>query len=290
MKRIFALVLALALLPLLTAGKRFIPWQTASGGGGYDSDAQAFFDAVVANGGTISTATKGYVNTFVLAAKANSYWSKLSRINLFCGDQLAAVAVPLKAGGASALDTLTNFVSGDYSESTGLTGNGSSKYLDTGWTPITQATQNDTHIAIYNRSSSSGGTNVSGAEGSSLFLVYVPYSDGSVYSDQYNDSTGRVSGAIGTPYGFLVTSRTASNSHVIYRNGSSVSTSTNSGGTVTAISNSVYIFANHSSGPQSYGSNTFGSYSIGSGLTSGDVSNYNTDLEAFQDSLGRGVQ
>jgi hypothetical protein len=71
------------------------------------------------------------LTAFVTSAKAGGYWAKLSRLNLFCGDQLAAALVPLKnAGGA--LETNVGFVAGDYTPLAGLTGNGTSKKLDTG--------------------------------------------------------------------------------------------------------------------------------------------------------------
>lgn len=257
-------------------------------GGSLDADAAAWAAAVVANGGTYSAATLAAMSTFVKSAKASGYWTKLNRINLFCGDQLAACLVPLKVGGGSATDTNVNFVSGDYSETTGLTGNGSTKYLKTGLVPSASLTLNDTHMAIYNRASSSSVSNQWGASGPMIF--YAPHSAAVLISDQYNSTTGRVgpTSAIGTPYGFLVASRNGSGEHVIYRNGVSQASAATSGGALPTVE--MYVFAiNNIGSPASQNDGARGGYSIGSGLSAADVTAYTAHMEAFQDALGRGV-
>lgn len=256
----------------------------------YDADAQDFFNRVVSNGGTISDSTKNAVNTFVLASKSNNYWSKINRINLFCGDNLNACLVPLKIGGGSNTETNNNFVAGDYSESAGLTGNGSTKYLNTGLNASVTLTAHDTHQSVYNRSSTASQSVNGSQDGTDRFSIDCPWSDGKVSDDQYDQTNGRVqtSSAIGTPFGFIIGTRTASNSHVIYRNGSSIASNTSSGG---AIPNqNYYVFAQNNAGSASWYSNyIFAAYSIGLGLTSTDVSNLNTDMQAFQTALSRNV-
>jgi hypothetical protein len=284
----FLLCLALAFLPCASGDTVIVVGQkVTAAGGGYDADAQDFFDRVATNGGTISTATKGYVNTFVLAAKADSYWTKLTRINLFCGDDLAAAMTPLKVGGGDDPETNVNFVGGDYSEATGLTGNGSTKYLNTGLL-ADALSANDTHIALYNRASSANGGRHGAADSGELFIVYAPYSDGTFYSDMYDENTDRTSAATGgTPYGFLVSTRRSTTAHEIYRNGSSLATNTTAvTGTLPTLE--IYLFAaNMATVVNHYNDAVLGAYSIGAGLTDTDVSNYSTDLNAFQTSLGR---
>lgn len=258
--------------------------------GTFDTDAQTYFTAVTANGGTQSAATKAAVNAFVVSAKANGYWDKLTRINLFCGDNLAACLVPLKVGGGSATDTNNNFVAGDYSEATGLTGNGTTKYLNTGLLG-TALTANDTHVAVYNRTGGSVGGGVSlGAWSSSGQLLHLLaiYTDGSCYSSQYDTGSGAVSVA-STTAGFYVGSRLSATDHKLFRNGSSIASNATGGGTRPAVA--FFVFARNDVGtPALFMSHAFAGYSIGYGLTAGNVTAYNTDLEVFQDALGRGVQ
>jgi hypothetical protein len=267
--------------------------RTRSGGSAsYDSDALAWASAVTVAGGTYSTPTLAAVSAFCVSAKASGYWTKINRINLFCGDQLAACLVPLKVGGGSATETNTNFVAGDYSEATGLTGNGVNKYLRTGLTPNGTLTLNNTHLAVYNRApNATGGQIAIGADdGTSFFQTYAPLSTGSFFSDQYNSSgaAGRVSGAVVAPYRLLVASRTASNSHVIYKDGSSVATSTSSGGGLPNVQ--FYVFAANSTGvANQFTAMPFGAYSIGSGLSAADVTAYSAHMQTFQTALSRQV-
>jgi hypothetical protein len=102
-------------------------------------EALAWRSAVIANGGSVSGSTFAAVNTFCKAIDAAGIRSLLWRVNLMCGEDLLAALVPLyranSAAGATqgnATDTNDNFVSGDYSATSGLVGNGSSKRLNTG--------------------------------------------------------------------------------------------------------------------------------------------------------------
>jgi hypothetical protein len=260
--------------------------------GNLDVDARAWAAAVTANGGSYSINTLAAVSSFCAAAKGSGYWSKLNRINLFCGDQLAAALVPLKAGGGGATDTNVNFVGGDYSEATGLTGNGSTKRLRTGLVPSASLTLNNTHMAVYNRApnATGGQIGIGADDGTNFFQVYSPLSTGTFFADQYNSSVaaGRVSGAVAAPYRLLVASRTAANSHVIYRDGSSVASNALSGGGLPAFE--CYVFAGNSSGvANQFTAMPLGAYSIGSGLTAGEVASYSTHMQNFQAALARNV-
>lgn len=266
--------------------------RTGSTGASYDSDALAWATAVTAAGGTYSTPTLDAVSDFCVSAKANGYWSKINRINLICGNNLTAARVPLKVGGGASIDTNVSFVSGDYSESTGLTGNGSTKHLRTGLTPNGTLTLNDTHLAVYNRApnATGGQIGVGVDDGVSFFQIYSPLSTGTFFSDQYNSSgaAGRVSGAITAPYRLLVASRTASNSHVVYKDGASVASNATSGGGLPNLA--FYVFAANSNGTAGqFTAMPLAAYSIGAGLTAGEVASFSTDIQTFQTALGRQV-
>jgi hypothetical protein len=258
----------------------------------FDADARAWAANVLTNSGTYSTATLVAVSNFCRSAKAAGIWSKLTRVNLFAGDQLAAALAPLKVGGGNATDTNVNFVSGDYTEATGLTGNGSTKYLDSGL-QASALTLNDTHLAFYNRASVANGNVHMGARDGSfngVFLAAPLAADQKVYSDIYSGAGGgrlASASAIGTPYGFIVGSRTAANLHTIYRNGSSIGSNTTTNGSLPALN--IYVVGGNANGTALYTSNPAGAYSIGSGLTAGEVASYATIMEAFQDALNRGV-
>ncbi len=142
-----------------------------------DPDLEDWLSRVATAGGTVSGGTQTAVGNFITSAKANGYWSNIIRINLFCGD-FAACMVPLKVGGGNTTETNMNFVSGDFSESTGLTGNGSTKYLKTGITN-SQLTTDNVHLAVYNRAGSAS-VSAMGAltTVSNRLFIHHPWSDG----------------------------------------------------------------------------------------------------------------
>lgn len=109
-----------------------------------NADAQDWQTRVIAAGGTVSASTFTAVNNFCNAITATGIRDRFYRLNLFCGNNLAACLVPLYRGPSlsgtqygNTTDTNGNFVSGDYVEtgtSGGLKGDGSTKYLSTGVT------------------------------------------------------------------------------------------------------------------------------------------------------------
>ena len=102
-------------------------------------EALAWRDAVIANGGTVSASTMTAVTTFCRAIDSAGLRDRFYRLSLMAGTGLEAALVPLYRGPSrtgtqygNTTDTNANFVLADYTESSGLKGNGSTKYLATG--------------------------------------------------------------------------------------------------------------------------------------------------------------
>jgi hypothetical protein len=119
---------------------------------GVHPEANAWRNAVIANGGSVSASTMRAVSKFCAAIDTAGIRDRFYRLNLVCGTGLSAVLVPLyrstSRGGATfgdATDTNNNFVAGDYAENNGLKGNGSTKYLATGL-PMTFLGTNQLHL------------------------------------------------------------------------------------------------------------------------------------------------
>lgn len=287
MSLIRSLVRPLVRRPVRTPARR------GTGGGPLidDVDALAWIAAVTANSGTVGPATRGAVQTFIKAAKASAYWTKINRLNLFCGDQLAACLVPQKVGGGSATDTNFNFVSGDYSESTGLTGNGTSKYLDTG---LSQATfgAGDRHLSAYERVRAvPQNGEMLGCEPGGVVNTWA-MGTGIVTTTQYfgsstatgPSSTGNVVG------GHWVGNQVLSTEATIYKNGGSgVLLAGLTGATPGAANMAIFARKRAPSTLLRYSAATLSAYSVGTGLSAGDVAAFYTHMQAFQTSLGRQV-
>jgi len=99
---------------------------------------------VVANGGSVSASTMKAVSKFCGDIDTAGLRDRFYRLNLFCGTGLSGCLVPLYRGPSrtgtqygNTTDTNQNFVSGDYSESGGLTSAAASaKMLSTGVEPM----------------------------------------------------------------------------------------------------------------------------------------------------------
>lgn len=257
-----------------------------------DSDAAAWAAAVSANSGTYSSSTLNAVSNFCKAAKSAGYWNKLNRINLFCGDQLAAALVPLKVGAGSATDVNTNFVSGDYTEATGLTGDGSTKSLDTG-VPQNTFTAADRHLSVYERVRATATDNFSiGSEspanaqrwGIGIFTPVTSTRYAASSTTAGADQTGLVSGGTGGHFVGTGTDTQAS----IYLNGGNVVNAAVVAATPNATAQKVFALSVTGTAAR-FSNATIAGYSIGTGLTSSDVSAFYTHMQEFQTALGRGV-
>jgi hypothetical protein len=96
---------------------------------GFEPETNVYLARIVAAGSSISSSNLGAVNTFIAGCKADGIWNAIKASCLLAGpDTLAGALIPLvgpvptNGGGL--------FVSGDYSRTTGLVGDGSTKYLD----------------------------------------------------------------------------------------------------------------------------------------------------------------
>jgi len=277
--------LALALSALASPPQQMLLAVTPATSG-YDADAQAYFNAIVANSGTISTASKGYVNTFILAAKSHGYFTKLVCFNMLVGDQLAAAQVQYNGNAStSSVATNHNFVGGDYTEAGGLVGNGSTKYLDTGYNPTALT---NTNAGMWSYLVAGGQYIMGNLQGSFVGAFEVEGSASANIGGHITDTvaysfSNYTKGMVG------VTTDGASSSTVkVYSNGSDVTAGTGLAD-ASFTSNNIYVFALNlqGTGPFGYNSCTQRFYAVSTGLTSTQASNFYSDVLAFETSLSR---
>lgn len=112
-----------------------------------DADALTYLAAVAtADGGTgVEVGVANAVDDFVKGCKADGIWSAIKASCILSGARtLSGALVPL----AGSAPTNNNFVSADYNRKTGLAGNGTTKYIDTGRAGNIED-QDDMHAAVY---------------------------------------------------------------------------------------------------------------------------------------------
>ena len=97
----------------------------------YDEDAGNYIQAVeTADGQALEPATRKAINNFVIGCKQDGIWPAIKASCILAGARtLTGALVPL----VGTAPTNFNFVSGDYNRKTGLVGDGSTKYLDSGY-------------------------------------------------------------------------------------------------------------------------------------------------------------
>lgn len=257
------------------------------------AEALAWRTAVIANGGSVSDSTFTAVNTFCKAIDTAGIRSLFVRLNLFCGTGLAAALVPLYRGQSiggtqwgNTTDTNTNFVSGDYSESTGLQGNGTSKSLDTG-AAGNLVSVGARHLAAYERINAT-------TDYSPSLVHYTTASNTHWRLGPWTNSNNYIysafAGVGGQPIltkaiGFMVGVNDSTTVGKLYYNGGTVSTT--SGGTPSSVdSSTVKVFGTPAG---EWSEACLGGYSIGQGFTGGQVISYYNAMQAFQTALGRNV-
>lgn len=256
----------------------------------FDIDAVKYFNNITTNGGTISATSKAYINKFVIQMKAAGLWSLMTEIYPLMGNNLAAAMVKLKYS-TTAFMTNHNFVSGDYVETgagAGLTGDGSTKYVDTAF----QLSTNYSSLGIYRNKI---GTATNGID----FGNYQVTSTLSYFIRSFNNGTNSslqganyTSDSVTATPGSYITERGSNGSAFtyIYKNGVFVQQVTQSFGSTPSCTG-LLLGLNSRNGsvntPTQFSNATICFAFYGTSLTAAQVASINTLMTALQTSLGR---
>lgn len=257
----------------------------AAPAGGYDADAQAFFDRVTAAGGTLSTPEKNATNTLVLDLKGYSIWTDIKAAYPMVGSSAASCAQNLKSSSFTA-----TFSSGWTFASTGVKGNGSSTFMNTGLIPSSELGLNSTHISMYSRTENVGSFLDMGS--SPLLYLYFSFnSGGNTYHANNSAENNFGIPTITTSLGFFTSNRISSTEMSIWARTTEYTDSVSSAATSTTQPTiPIYLGAYNNGGSPGLPTNReYAFASIGLGLTDTQLVNYYTAVQAFQTTLGRQV-
>jgi len=277
-------------------------------------EAAAWRTAVVANGGTVSGSTLLAVSKFCADIDKYALRTRFARLNLICGDSLSAALVPLYRGPSptgtqygNAADGYNAFVGlgTDYAEtgsSGGLTGNGSSKYLDTTVSPDGINARTNAHVSVYHSQPSGGNQTrvwIGGRDtvtASNVYLSNGIFSTSAVYGQWLGNATANFNtggSQTGAAAGHRLLSRTATNVLVNYYNAVSQTTgSTDITGGISGVTASrpLFVFASNNQGTaEQWINGRILAYSIGYGMTQQQVTDFYTAMQAFQTALNRNL-
>lgn len=256
---------------------------------GVDSDAASFFTRVYTAGGTLSYTEVTATETLVYNMKAAGVWTAMRAVYPMVGASAAACAQNLKSSSFTG-----TFSSGWTFASTGVTGNGSSAYMDTGFIPNTNGlTYDNNHLSFYSRTSGQSGAtqyyemgsgNTTGTNNLSLFIRRN--TDLAGY-DSGDFATNRATFTNTNGQGFYCGTAPTTTSKY-FKNGVSQVSKSLSVKSVSGVN--IYIGAfNENNATVYYSAKQCAFASLGDGLTDTQASNFYTAVQAFQVSLSRNV-
>lgn len=245
---------------------------------------------VIANGGTISDAGIDAIEKFVQDCKNALIWDKFLEVAPFAGTNLSAALVKLvHPAGVPGVITNVNFVAGDYSESTGLLGDGTTKYLNTGFNAQTHLPDN-AHLSFYLREDV-------GVAGNRCLIGVLAGTDqywlGSLApATQVNTRFGQtIAATLSAPMSkaFYLGTRESGSALRLYKNGALA------GSDGTAVvharpNHSLYAFAWNSAGTAGGYAPARGSfYSIGHALNATEAAALHDAVQTLQQNLNRNI-
>jgi hypothetical protein len=252
----------------------------SASGGGFDADAQAFFDRVTTAGGSLTTTEKNATNQLVLDMKSAGIWTTMKAIYPMVGASAAACAQNLKSSSFTG-----TFTSGWTFASTGVTPNGSSAYMTTGLIPsVDFTTILSSHLSTYSRTQLRGGVDI-GCTGPGEFGLSADLNIGAIYAYASIGNTSANS-STNTSVGFFLANRQSSTNVKAIQNNTTLATTTSSTANTRPTVNVTLgqLFA-----AGLYSARQIAFSSIGDGLTDTQASNFYTAVQAFQTTLSRNV-
>lgn len=261
------------------------------------SDADAI--AYIAAAGITNDTQKQAIDNLIIGLKADGLWTKAYAVYPIMGGTAAShkwnAKNPLDTDGAFRL----TFAGGLTHSATGILPNGSSGYMNTHLAPASVMSDDNHSWALYSRTNlldASGQFDIgalTGGTGIQAILRTSILGGSQVLSDAL-DSTGgggRATGTVADSLGLFADTRTASNAHTVYKNGTSVATAPNPDSTaISALTQPFYIGARNSDGAAaSFSTREIAFAWFGSGLNGTQAANLYTRVQAFQTALGRNV-
>lgn len=256
----------------------------SSSGSSNDPDAVAFWTAA----GITDSTERSAINQLVLDLKGTgsttnntNQWSKYYALYPISPTSLSAASYNLKDPTSF---QITWFNSPTHTAS-GVTGNGSNQYGDTGFSPSTHAASIDNFGFTCDISAiigTSSNVDMGSANGGNLMQISVKNASFTYILGDLNSSIGGNT----TTSGVRTLSRTASNSLSAYLNGASDGIDTSLAGALTS-SNFAVLARNDNGTPTLYSNRTYRFFAIHEGLTSNEAQDLYDAINSYNAALSR---
>ena len=255
----------------------------------YDAATTAWINAVVGAGGTVSDTQKSRVDTLIVALKAHSLWTIQDRIWLHASENAQQATIDIvNLGVATPAGTIT-LAAGGY------TGDGSTGYLDTGWSSGSNYSQNSASFSTYIRNSRTSSNNSMAvgrrdASNTGTQDIILPLSS-SVMSYDVNNGQFSNQPANTDAQGFWTASRTGASALALYKNSNSTAFNSATTASASLASNTNFYIGARSVNNVAdlFSSDQIAITTIGAGMSAANTAQFQTDLNAYMTSLGVNV-
>jgi hypothetical protein len=257
----------------------------------FDPDAQAFITAAAITNPTQQSA----INTLVVDLKGYNIWSKMKALYPMVGGTATSMKWNLKDPRDLDIAFRLLFIGGGTWDANGYTPNGSNGYADTKFNPVTNSlAYNNNHLSYYSRTQVGSanafyeiGSGSSANGGTSLFLRRS--NDTAAYDCGTAASNRLLISPVTDGRGFYVGSRINTNVGYLFKNGTQQQIK-NPLTNVSMQSYNYYLGAfNEQNSTVYYSDKQCAFASIGEGLTTTELTNFYTAVQAFNTTLGRQV-
>jgi hypothetical protein len=262
-----------------------------------DPDAEAYIASVEAadlaadpTAEPLEIATKVAIHSFVKGAKADGFWPAIKASCILAGARTRLGALTPLVGTAP---TSFNFVDGDYNRKTGLVGDGSTKYLNSGLAG-TALTPNSNHLFVNGSGFETSGSAFKGSIGvfqSTNVRLNLDLRTGfNTRSYRGPDSSTAALASGFTTSGSVGGSRLASNLSKLFQNGAAIASNTTATSVVALPSANFFVYGlNLSGSPVDQTAARFNYYSIGDGLSDSAMAAYHARVTDLINAFGAAI-
>lgn len=256
-----------------------------------DAATTAWINAVVAAGGTVGTAQQGYVDTLIRSLKAHSLWSVSDRIWLHASENAQQATIDIVNLGVATPVSAPTFTANE-----GYTGNGSSNYLNSGYSGsvngvnfVRDSCSIHTYVRVSRTTNSLASVGFYDSAATGTAFYFAPFFNSAFSYDTQNAFT-LTSAAVADAIGFWTSTRTGSTATAVYKNGSSTAVSTTAIASTALVNLNFYILArNNSATADWFDSDQVSVTAMTAGMTGADALQFRADINAYMTSLGKNV-
>jgi hypothetical protein len=235
--------------------------------------------------GLSGTETTAYTN-LICGMVTDGTWSLIDALYIFATNSTTTANLNL----ISTSFGLTQHGTVTFTADQGYTGDGSTGYFDTGYTPSTAGgalTLNSGSFGLYNLTSSTANTNaVTGGvtDGAGNYLYMQPTTSGSFFYDV--NAQNFPSTANTQHQGSWIITRTAVNVTQVYRNGSAFGAA-GTGNSNALVTTPIFLLAlNNNASPVLYTTDQLSAAYLGAGLNSTNAGLVSSRINAYMTALG----